>query len=62
MSGLLLHSKKGRETVEKMIKDHVERCRRSYSWSGEHEEITNEIFDFLRWCKLKKVKKNEKNT
>ena len=53
MSGLLLHSKKGRETVEKMIKDHVERCRRSYSWTGEHEEITKEIFDFLRWGKKK---------
>ena len=49
----LLHSKKSREIVEKMIKEHVERCRRSYSWTGEHEEITKEIFDFLRWGKKK---------
>tara|TARA_Y100000817_G_scaffold277140_1_gene239084 strand:- start:34 stop:219 length:186 start_codon:yes stop_codon:yes gene_type:complete len=58
----LLHSKKARLEVEKIIKEHVERCRRNYSWSGEHEEVTKEILDFLRWGKLKKVKKNEKNT
>ena len=51
--GFLLHSKQSRDIVEKMIKKHVERCRRRYSWTGEHEEITKEIFDFLRWGKKK---------
>tara|TARA_R100001443_G_scaffold30147_2_gene43669 strand:- start:3705 stop:3869 length:165 start_codon:yes stop_codon:yes gene_type:complete len=49
----LLHSRKSRKIVEKMIKKHVEQMRKTYSWDGEHEEITKEIFDFLRWGKKK---------
>ena len=49
----LLHSKKSREVVEEMIKKHVDRMRKTYSWDCEHEEITKEIFDFLRWGKKK---------
>ena len=26
---------------------------KTYSWDSEHEEITKEIFDFLRWGKKK---------
>ena len=51
--GFLLHSKQSRDIVEKMIKKHVEQMRKTYSWDGEHEEITKEIFDFLRWGKKK---------
>ena len=39
----LLHSKHARKEVEKMIKEHVDKMRRTYSWSGEHKEITKEI-------------------
>ena len=46
-------SKNRRKVVEKMIKKHVEQMRKTYSWDGEHEEITKEIFDFLRWGKKK---------
>ena len=47
----LLHSKKSREVVEKMIKKHVDRMRKTYYWDGEHEEITKEILNYLRWGK-----------
>ena len=45
----LLHSKKSREVVEEMIKKHVYRMRKTYSWDGEHKEITTEILNYLRW-------------
>lgn len=45
----LLHSKKSRKVVEEMIKKHVDRMRKTYSWDGEHKEITKEILNYLRW-------------
>tara|TARA_R110002020_G_scaffold172623_11_gene363029 strand:+ start:752 stop:925 length:174 start_codon:yes stop_codon:yes gene_type:complete len=53
----LLHSKHARKEVEKMIKEHVDKMRRTYSWSGEHKEITKEILNYLRYGK-KKVANN----
>ena len=53
----LLHSKHARKEVEKMIKEHVDKMRRTYSWSGEHKEITKEILNSLRYGK-KKVANN----
>ena len=47
--GFLLHSRKSRKVVEKMIKKHVEQMRKTYSWDGEHKEITKEILNYLRW-------------
>ena len=38
----LLHSKKSREVVEEMIKKHVDRMRKTYSWEGENKQITKE--------------------
>tara|TARA_B100001175_G_C18880145_1_gene343945 strand:- start:114 stop:302 length:189 start_codon:yes stop_codon:yes gene_type:complete len=45
----LLHSKKSREIVEKMIKKHVDQMRKTYSWDGENKEVTKEILNYLRW-------------
>ena len=53
----LLHSRKARLEVEKIIKEHVEKMRRTYSWEGEHKDVTKEIFDLLRYGK-KKVANN----
>tara|TARA_B100000513_G_scaffold164102_1_gene80532 strand:+ start:795 stop:968 length:174 start_codon:yes stop_codon:yes gene_type:complete len=52
-----LHSRQARKQVEKIIKDHVDKMRRTYSWEGEHEDVTKEIFDLLRYGK-KKVANN----
>tara|TARA_B100000900_G_scaffold394838_1_gene392639 strand:- start:386 stop:574 length:189 start_codon:yes stop_codon:yes gene_type:complete len=49
---LILHSKIGRDVIEEIIKKHVEECRRSYSWSGEHKAVTKDILKYLRWGKL----------
>ena len=63
MSSLILHSKIGRDVVEEIIKKHVEKCRRSYFWSGEHKAVTTDIFTYLRYGKLpENMKKNKKNT
>ena len=45
----LLHSRQSRKIVEKMIKKHVEQMRKTYSWDGEHKEITKDILNYLRW-------------
>ena len=43
-----------------MIKDHVDRCRRSIPWNDEHKAVVNDIFDLLR-NGPKKVKKTKEN-
>ena len=48
----VLHSRIGRDIIEEMIKKHVEKCRRSYSWSGEHKAVTEDIVTYLRHGKL----------
>ena len=53
----LLHSKQSRQTVEKMIKEHVDEMRRTYSWDGEHKDVTARIFDFLRYGEIKNKQK-----
>ena len=45
----LLHSKKSRDIVEKMIKKHVDRMRKTYSWDSENKEVNKEILNYLRW-------------
>jgi|TARA_R100000995_G_scaffold78693_1_gene49415 hypothetical protein len=48
----LLHSRQSRKKVEKMIKEHVDQMRKSYSWDGEHKEVTKRIFNFLRFGEM----------
>ncbi len=60
MSSFQLYFKPNRDRVEKMIKDHVDRCRRSIPWDDEHKAVVNDIFDLLR-NGPKKVKKTKEN-
>ena len=43
----LLHSKKSREVVEEMIKKHVDRMRRTYSWNGENDKVVEKIMKII---------------
>ena len=40
-----------------MIKEHVDEMRRTYSWDGEHKDVTKRIFDFLRYGETKNKQK-----
>ena len=60
MSSFQLYFKPNRDRVEKMIKDHVARCRRNMQWDGENKQVVNEIIDLLR-NGPKKVKKTKEN-
>ena len=57
---LQLYFKPNRDRVEKMIKEHVDDCRRSMQWDGEHKKLVADIFDLLKHGP-KKVKKTKKN-
>ena len=62
MGTFILHSKIGRDVVEEIIKQHVDKMRRTYSWSSEHKEVTNDIVRYLRYGKLpENMKKNKNN-
>jgi len=57
---LQLYYKPNRDRVEKLIRDHVAKCRRNMQWDGEHKVVVGEIFDLLKHGP-KKVKKTKKN-
>tara|TARA_R110001592_G_scaffold117185_1_gene319057 strand:- start:1788 stop:1940 length:153 start_codon:yes stop_codon:yes gene_type:complete len=34
--------------IEKLIKEHVDKMRKTYSWDGEHEAVTKEIIKIFK--------------
>ena len=36
------------DEVEKLIEEHVNQMRKTYSWSGEHKEITKKILKIFK--------------
>ena len=45
---LRAYHKGTREKIEKLIKEHVDKMRKTYSWDGEHEAVTKEIIKIFR--------------
>jgi len=42
------YSKKTREKIKKLIKDHVEACRINIPWSGENDVVTKKIMNLFK--------------
>ena len=40
---LLTYYKSTHDEIEKLIKDHVEECRKNIPWTGEHKTVVNKI-------------------
>jgi len=34
--------------IEKLIKEHVDEMRKTYSWDGEHKEVTKKILKIFK--------------
>ena len=42
------YSKKTREKIKELIKNHVEACRTNIPWSGENDDVTKKIIKLFR--------------
>ena len=40
---LLSYYKSTHDDIEKLIKDHVDNCRRTTPWDGEHKQLVKDI-------------------
>jgi len=36
------------EEIEKLIKEHVDKMRKTYQWDGEHEAVTKAIIKIFK--------------
>tara|TARA_E500000305_G_scaffold31493_1_gene23931 strand:- start:789 stop:941 length:153 start_codon:yes stop_codon:yes gene_type:complete len=42
------YSKKTREKIKELIKDHVEACRINIPWTGENDRVTKKIMNLFK--------------
>tara|TARA_E500000318_G_scaffold1427_1_gene1866 strand:- start:345 stop:497 length:153 start_codon:yes stop_codon:yes gene_type:complete len=42
------YSKKTREKIKELIKNHVEACRTNIPWSGENDRVTKKIMNLFK--------------
>ena len=40
---MLAYFKPAHDDIEKLIKKHVEKCRRTTPWDGEHKQVVKDI-------------------
>ena len=45
---LRAYHKGTREKIEKLIKEHVDKMRKTYQWDGEHKSVTKAIIKIFR--------------
>jgi len=45
---LLTYHKPTHDKIEKLIKEHVNQCRRNIAWDGENKQVTQDIINIFK--------------
>ena len=45
---MLAYFKPAHDDIEKLIKKHVEKCRRTTPWDGEHKQVVKDIVKIFK--------------
>jgi DNA-binding FrmR family transcriptional regulator len=45
---MLAYFKPAHDDIEKLIKEHVKKCRRTTPWDGEHKQVVKDIVKIFK--------------